>query len=55
MTNEPQAPRGRPTGLQRLLLLLSPLLVLVAAELAARVVSPREMERDPFLELSKAS
>lgn len=55
MTNQPQAPRGRPTGLQRLLLLLSPLLVLVAAELAARLASPRETERDPFLELSKAS
>jgi tetratricopeptide (TPR) repeat protein len=55
MTNEPQATRRRPTGLQRLALLLSPLLLLVAAECVARVAAPRAGERDPFLELSKAS
>jgi tetratricopeptide (TPR) repeat protein len=55
MNHEPQATRRRPTGTQRLALLLSPLLVLVAAELIARIAAPRVGERDPFLELSKAS
>lgn len=55
MNHEPQATRRRPTGLQRLALLLSPLLVLVAAEIVARIAAPRASERDPFLELSKAS
>jgi hypothetical protein len=55
MTNEPQATRRRPTGLQRLALLLSPLLLLCGVELLVRTVAPRAGERDPFLELSKAS